>query len=87
MGEKVILTEEMIDEKLAKLPPREIRFVDPMKMPMWTLATAVEMVDHGVSKKTLERAIETGELAAFRPGSPTCVSPSDFLVWFKRFRT
>ncbi len=86
MGEKQILTEEMIDEKMAKLPPREIRFVDPMKMPFWKLDTACEMVDHAVAQKTIERAIADGKLNGFQFGKSTCVVPSEFLVWCKRFK-
>ena len=86
MGEKKILTEEMIDQRLAQMAPREIRYVDPMKMLMWTLDTAIEMVDGSVSKKTLQRAIESGDLNAFKAGKVLCVVPSDFLVWFKRFK-
>lgn len=86
MGEKKILTEEMIEEKLSKLPPHTIRYVDPWKMAVWKLDTAVEMADGSVSKKTIERAIELRDLNGFQSGKFTTVVPAEFLIWLKRSR-
>jgi hypothetical protein len=86
MGEKQILTEKLIDEKLAAAASREVRWIDPYKMAAWPLDLAIEMVGGGVGKKTIERAISAGDLAGYKPGKETCVLPADFVVWFKRFR-
>lgn len=85
MGAK-ILTDEMIDEKLASLRPQEIKFIDPMKMAQWTLERACAMVDNAVGEKSLLRAIDSGELEAFRAGLKITVEPAKFLTWYRRFR-
>lgn len=84
MGEKKILTEEMIDEKLAKAETKEIRFIDPYKLAQWTLETACAMVDHAISPKTIERAIISGEIQAFKVGKFLTVEPTKFLLWYRR---
>lgn len=80
MGEKAL------DEKIESLRPKEIRFIDPMKMAQWTLETACQMVDGAISKKTLDRAISMGELEAFKAGREITVEPAKFLLWYRRFR-
>jgi hypothetical protein len=88
MGEKhiTVLTEEMIDAKLAALGKQSISYIDPMKMAAWSLERACSMVDNTVSPKTLDRAIAEGELSAFKVGAKVSVLPTDFLTWYKRHK-
>jgi RPA family protein len=85
-AEKRIPTEEMIDEKLNSLRPREVRYIDPMKLAQWTLDTACAMVDDAIGKQTIQRAIADGELEAFKVGKEVTVEPAKFLVWYRRYR-
>lgn len=80
------LTDEMVEEKLSAVRPKEIRMIDPMKMAEWTLETACAMVDNAVGTKTLERAISDGDLVATKVGKRVTVEPAKFLVWYRRFR-
>ena len=86
MGEKVILTDDAIDKKLDELAPRHIAYVDPMKMAQWTLERATAMVDHAIGVKTIERAVASGELEAFKVGKFTTVEPAKFLSWYRRHK-
>lgn len=86
MGEKQILTEEMIDKKLEDLAPRHLAFIDPMKMAQWTLERACAMVDNAIGVKSLERAIADGSLEAFKAGKFVTVEPIKFLTWYKRHK-
>lgn len=86
MGEKRILTEDDIDRKLAELGPRSISFIDPYKMAQWTLERCCAMVDNGVSTQTVMRAIDDGNLEAYKAGKFVTVEPQKFLTWFKRFK-
>lgn len=81
-----VLTEEMIDQKLAQVRPVELRYIDPMRLAQWTLETACQMVDGAVSPKTIQRAIESGDLEGFKAGAKVTVEPARFLTWFRRFR-
>lgn len=84
MGEKQILTEAMIDEKLNSMRPQEIRYIDPMKMAQWTIERACAMVDNAVGTKTIDRAITSGELEAYKVGKMITVEPHKFLLWYRR---
>ena len=86
MGEKKILTDEMIDEKLTSLRPKEIKFIDPMKMAQWCLSTCCEMVDNAVSEQTIMRAINAGDLESYKAGAKVTVEPAKFLVWYRRYK-
>lgn len=86
MGEKNILTDEMIDEKLASMKPQEVRFIDPMKMAQWTLKRCCEMVDNAITGQTIMRAIVAGDLEGFKVGKKVTVEPAKFLVWYRRSR-
>jgi hypothetical protein len=85
-AERQRLTEEMIEEKLKVLRPREIRYIDPMRMAQWSLDTACAMVDDALSKQTLDRAIREGTLSAYKAGKEITVKPGEFLVWYERHR-
>jgi hypothetical protein len=84
MGEKQILTEAMIDEKLNSMRPQEIRYIDPMKMAQWTIERACAMVDNAVGVRRVDDAIKCGELEAYRVGKFITVEPQKFLLWYRR---
>lgn len=75
---------EELEKKIEAVKPREVRFIDPMKLAQWSLETCIAMVDHGVSAKTICRAIDNKELVAFQVGKLTTITPIDFLTWYKR---
>lgn len=85
-AEKNILTDEAIDKKLEELAPRYLAYVDPMKMAQWTLERCCQMVDEAISTKTIDRAISSGELEAFKVGRNVTVEPAKFLTWYRRHR-
>lgn len=80
------LTNEILDEKIATVRPRELRYIDPMKLAQWTIETAIQMVDGAVAFKTIDRAIKMGDLEAFHVGQKITVDPAKFLTWYKRHR-
>lgn len=84
MGAKNI--NRQVNKMIKAVAPTEVRFIDPTKMAMWPLEFAIEMVGGAVSKKTLHRAIDAKDLNGFKAGKEVCVIPSEFLVWFKRFK-
>jgi hypothetical protein len=86
VGEKKILTDQMIDEKINALRPRDLITIDPMKMAEWSIETACAMVDNAVGPKTVERAIIAEELSATKTGQRITVDPQKFLVWYRRNR-
>lgn len=87
MGEKQILTEEMIEERMKKIiKPQELYYVDPYKLAHWKLETACAMVDDAISVKTIQRAIDDGKLEGYKAGKFVTVEPAKFLLWYRRFR-
>ena len=74
-----------VDELIESVKPKEVRFIDPMKMAEWPLELACEMVGGAISEKSIMRAIDAGELKAHKPGKKISVTPVDFLTWYRRF--
>lgn len=86
MAAEKVLTDETVDAKIEAVRPRELRYIDPMRLAQWTLETACSMVDEAISEKTLMRAIEMGDLEAFKVGKKVTVDPVKFLTWYRRYR-
>jgi hypothetical protein len=84
MGEKQILTVEMIDETLKRMSAQRVKYIDPMKLAEWTLETCCAMVDDAIVPKTIERAIANEEIPATKAGKRLTVEPAKFLLWYRK---